>query len=68
MICDHLGRRGIAVSREVGDLTAADLWTAAHSSTAGGRPRPIDLGLGTHARASGRGRRSSLRSRGGRVA
>ncbi len=33
MICDHLGGRGIAVSREVDQLTAADLWHAAHSST-----------------------------------
>lgn len=33
LICDQLDRRAIAVAREAGELSAADLWEAAHSST-----------------------------------
>ena len=45
MICNHLGGRGIAVSREVADLTAADLWQAAHSSTASVQSSSMSLDI-----------------------
>ncbi|WP_205860489.1 glycosyltransferase [Phycicoccus sp. HDW14] len=56
MICTHLGSRGIAVSREVPELTAADLWRAASGSVRAGNPAPMVLSTSPGASA-GRGRR-----------
>jgi len=43
LICNHLGERGIAVARDAGLLSAADLWDAAHSSTRMAVTKPMNL-------------------------
>ena len=45
LICSHLGERGIAVSREVADLSPADLWEAAHASSRMAVPAPMTLSM-----------------------
>ncbi|HMM93425.1 glycosyltransferase [Phycicoccus sp.] len=44
LICTHLGSRGIALSREVHELEAADLWRAAAGTVRAGAPAPMVLG------------------------